>query len=323
VRKLLLLLQLLSPPWLKKLLLRWCWRARVGRGVRVGWFSVLSGRRIELGDYCHVHSFTQVRCGEVRLGDYAVVGNGVHVYGPGRFRLGRHSIVGSECQINVWEDVAIGDMSALGSRCIIVTHGVWLPYTEGYWVKFAGVAIGDRVWIASGVFIQPGIRIGNEVFVNAMSVVKKDLPDGTVAEGYPARPVARMADLRRTMTPRRLNAAAETMLRHFGEVVLAREWGINVDASAPGRLRFRRKGRRYLAGYVPAEGEPPAADEWQGADRAVLLVCREGWQPPAGARAPALINVVTMRTSPPRDPVHNALVQFLRGYYGLKLEYED
>jgi len=305
VRKLLLLLQLLSPPWLKKALLRWGWGARVGRGVRIGWFSVVSGKRVELGDYCHILSFSQVRCGEVHVGAYSVIGNGVHIYGPACFRMGRHSIVGSESQINVWEDVRIGDLSALGSRCILVTHGVWLPYTEGYWVKFAGVAIGDRVWIASGVFIQPGIRIGNEVFVNAMSVVKKDLPDGTVAEGYPARPVAKMADLKRAMTPERLSAAVETMLRHFGDAVLAREWGLAVDASTPGRLSFRRKGRECVVTQGPA------------ADSGPRIEIRD----PKGLQA--TIDLATLRTPLPRDPLHAALVQFLRGYYGLNLEYED
>jgi len=307
VRKLLLLAQLLSPPWLKKLLLRWFWGARVGRGVRIGWFSVVAGKRIELGDFCCVHSFSQVRCGEVHVGAYSVIGGHAHIYGPGRFRMGRHSIIGSESQINVWEDVQLGDLSALGSRCIIVTHGVWLPYTEGYWVKFAGVTIGDRAWIASGVFIQPGIRIGNEVFVNAMSVVKKDLPDGTVAEGYPARPVAKMADLKRTMTPERLNAAVATMLRHFGELVLAREWGLEVDAATPGRLCFRRKGRDWVVAHVPAAS----------AECGARIEVRD----PKGRQV--AINLATMRTPLPRDPVHSALVQFLRGYYGLKLEYED
>lgn len=308
--RLLLLLQLLSPPWLKKLLLRAA-GARVGRGVRIGWFSVVSGKRVELGDFCLILSFSQVRCGEVHVGAYSVLGNGVHIYGPGCFRMGRHSIVGSESQINVWEDVRIGDLSALGSRCIVVTHGVWLPYTEGYWVKFAGVTIGDRAWLASGVFIQPGIHIGNDVFVNAMSVVKKDLPDGTVAEGHPARPVAKMADLKRAMTPERLNAAAATMLRHFGDVVLRREWGIEADAAAPGRLCFRRRGRECVIACLPASGESPSAA------RGARIEIREA------GRRPVLIHLATMRTPLPRDPLHAALVQFLRGYYGLKLEYED
>jgi len=322
MRKLLLIFLLLSPPGVKKLVLRWFFGARIGRGVRVGWFALVTGRRVEIGDYSEIRSFSQVRCGEVHVGAYSVIGNSVHIYGPGVFRMGRHSMVGSETQINVWHDVQIGDLSALGSRCMVVTHGVWLPYTEGYWVKFAGVTIGDRAWIASGVFIQPGIRIGNEVFVNAMSVVKKDVPDGAVVEGYPAHQVARMEELKRTMTPQRLNAAVETMLRHFADLELQRERGVTAQSDGPGRLSFRCRGRDYLVAHVSGDGPPPDPRDWQGGKRVILLVSRPNWDAPRGLRNVMLISLTTMRTRRPRDPIHGALERFLRGYYGLKLEYQ-
>lgn len=323
MRKLLLVALLLCPPCLKNTFLRWLCGARIGRGVRIGWFAAVQGRHIEIGDYAEIRSFSMIRCREVRIGAYSVVGNSVQVYGPAAFSMGRHCIIGSQTLINVWEDVRIGDVSALGSRCMIVTHGTWLPYTEGYWVKFAGVTIGDRAWIASGVFIQPGVRVGNEVFVNSMSVLKKDVPDGSVVEGFPAQVVARMDQLKRTMTPQRIDAAASTMLRHFAEVALRRERGIEVQAEAPGRLSFRCGGQDYLVACIPAEGPLPSADDCGGGRRVLLLVSRPNWTPPPEMGDPLAIDLTTMKMRHSRDAIYAALSRFLDGYYSLKLEYEE
>lgn len=318
MRKLLLAFVLLAPPWLKKWLLRRCFGAKIGRGVRIGWFALLKGQRIEIGDYARISGFAMLQCREVLIGDYANIGGRVHVYGPATFAIGRHSVLGAETMVNVWEDVRIGDMSAIGARSMIVTHGTALPYTEGYWVKFAPVTIGDRVWVGSGVFIQPGITIGNECFVNAMSVVKRDLPDGSVAEGYPAKVVAPMARLRRTMTPAALDDAARSMLAHFAEARLRREWGLSVAIAPDGALSFRFHGRHYLVACAPSDGALPAP---AGRKRVILLATRPGWSPPPDFKAALTIDLTTNRTPLPRDPIHRALEGFLRAYYSLPLEY--
>lgn len=321
MHKLLLILQLLSPPFLKKRILRWFFGAKIGRGVRIGWFAAITGRRIELGDYSEVWGFSMLRCHEVLIGDYTVIGSHVTAYGPATFAIGRHSVIGAQTMLNVWEDVRIGDMSAIGARCMIVTHGTALPYTEGYWVKFAGVTIGSRVWVASGVFIQPGVTIGNEVFINAMSVVKKDIPEGSVAEGYPAKVLAPMARLRRPMSPAAVDDAARTMLAHFAEVPLRRERGLAVTADPNGCLRFRFKGRDYRVACIPSDGPLPAALAGAGGARIVLLANRASWAPPPELADALIIDLTTMRMPHSRDPIRRALASFLRSYYSLKLEY--
>ena len=49
------------------------------------------------------------------------------------------------------------------------------------------VSIGDNVWIGGSVTILPGVHIGNNVTVGAGAVVTKDIPDGCIAAGNPAR----------------------------------------------------------------------------------------------------------------------------------------
>lgn len=49
--------------------------------------------------------------------------------------------------------------------------------------------IGNDVWIAHGVIILPGVKIGNGVIIGAGSVVTKDIPDYAIAVGNPARTI--------------------------------------------------------------------------------------------------------------------------------------
>jgi len=39
----------------------------------------------------------------------------------------------------------MGNVSAIGPKCMVFTHGSFLPYIEGYWVKLEGVTIGEHV----------------------------------------------------------------------------------------------------------------------------------------------------------------------------------
>lgn len=47
--------------------------------------------------------------------------------------------------------------------------------------------IGDKVYIASGARVLGNVKIGDNAIIGANSVVIKDVPEGSVAAGVPAR----------------------------------------------------------------------------------------------------------------------------------------
>ena len=56
--------------------------------------------------------------------------------------------------------------------------------------------IGDRVHIGPGAKILGPVRIGNDVIIGANAVVLTDIPDGAIAVGVPAKPLANRSSRR-------------------------------------------------------------------------------------------------------------------------------
>lgn len=52
---------------------------------------------------------------------------------------------------------------------------------------YAPVVVGDSVFIGVGCILMPGVTIGSRVVIGAGSIVTRDIPDGEVWAGVPAR----------------------------------------------------------------------------------------------------------------------------------------
>jgi len=316
-------LALLAPPFLKMLILRWFCGAKIGRGARIGWFSSVGGRQIEIGAYSEIRPFTLIRCGgDVSLGAYSFVSSFTLIYGSASFIVGNHSYVGPQCLINVAEDVRIGDRSGLGPRCMIMTHGALLPPTEGYWCRFAPVTIGDRAWIISGVFIPPGVKIGSDVFIGPMSVLTNDVPSGAVMDGHPAKRVTDMERLKRKMSPKRVDSMLLRMADMFAERVLGEREGVAVERVSDNLMRFRYGRREYALGVVLSEGAEPPIEDLGRRVHCLFLVNRAGWDPPKGTRSTHVFDLTTMRIRLSRDRLHQALRLFLLVRFRLDFEFD-
>lgn len=310
-----------SPPFLKKLLLRWFCGAKIGSGVHIGWFSAVMGRRIELGTYAVIRPFTLIKLtGEVKLDAYSEISSFNLVYGSASLIVGEGSYIGSQCLINADEEVRLGRGSALGPRSMVFTHGSFLPYTEGYWVKLAGVTIGNKVWCAAGVFIHPGVAIGDDTFINSRSVVTQSIPSGSVVEGNPAKVIHSMESLKRKMSPRRVDAALDQLLHDFAEIGLRRELGLEFVEETKHSLRFCWRGRPYLIRIIPSTGNTVLAGESKNGLHQIFITNYPGWTSPSGG---LVFDLTTMRTPFRSDPVHTGLQLFMQRYYGIKFKEQE
>ena len=86
---------------------------------------------------------------------------------------------------NCWL-IEIGDDVIMGNKCQIIAHDFSTMHHTGY-ARFGRVKIGDRVFIGANTTILMNVHVGNDVIIGAGSLVNKDIPDGCVVAGVPAK----------------------------------------------------------------------------------------------------------------------------------------
>ncbi|MCK4872124.1 MAG: WcaF family extracellular polysaccharide biosynthesis acetyltransferase [Phycisphaerales bacterium] len=104
--------------------------------------------------------------------------------------------------INIDDDATIGDHAILyslgpitiGKRSIVSQYAHLCAGTHDYSdhtfkLIRSPVTIGDDAWIGADAFIGPGVKVGSLTVVGARSSAYKDLPDGQVCIGNPAKPL--------------------------------------------------------------------------------------------------------------------------------------
>lgn len=89
--------------------------------------------------------------------------------------------------------ITIGDDVTLAPRVYILAHDASTKMHLDY-TRIGKVTIGNRVFIGAGSIILPGVTIGDDVIVGVGSVVNRDIPDGVIAAGNPAREIGSTAE---------------------------------------------------------------------------------------------------------------------------------
>jgi len=114
--------------------------------------------------------------------------------------VGAGSFVG-RVELSVHAPLLIGSNVCIndGAKILTASHDVLDPQ----WPTVARpIEIGDHAWIATHALILLGVKIGRGAVVGAGAVVTKDVPDGAIVAGNPARLLdkCRPADLRYSPT---------------------------------------------------------------------------------------------------------------------------
>jgi acetyltransferase-like isoleucine patch superfamily enzyme len=103
--------------------------------------------------------------------------------------------------------VSIGNNVTITAGVRFVTHdgSVYLfRDTTPRLDVFGPISIGDNSFLGMNSIIMPGVSIGRNCVVGAMSLVTSSVPDGTVVAGNPARPLFCTDTLRMRLMERSL-----------------------------------------------------------------------------------------------------------------------
>ncbi|HBC8780783.1 TPA: colanic acid biosynthesis acetyltransferase WcaF, partial [Escherichia coli] len=102
---------------------------------------------------------------KLTLGDYAWVGDEVNLYTLGEITIGAHSVISQKSYL------------CTGSHDHASQH---------FTINATPIVIGEKCWLATDVFVAPGVTIGDGTVVGARSSVFKSLPANVVCRGHPA-----------------------------------------------------------------------------------------------------------------------------------------
>lgn len=118
---------------------------------------------------------------------------GQQLFGTHMLVIGDRCVIGRGCSIAAHLSITIGDDVSFGPNVYVTDHNhtnadPTIPIGRQT-APERQVVIGAGSWLGTGVVVTPGVTIGTGVCVGANSVVTKDLPDGCIAVGSPARVV--------------------------------------------------------------------------------------------------------------------------------------
>jgi serine acetyltransferase len=119
---------------------------------------------------------------------------------PPRLVVGRNVDIGWQTTIAVGREIRIGDNVRIAGRAFLAGYpghpidaaarASGAPETED---QVGDIVLEDDVWLATGVTVLAGVRVGRGTIVAAGSVVTRDLPPFVLAGGVPARPLRHIA----------------------------------------------------------------------------------------------------------------------------------
>ena len=103
--------------------------------------------------------------------------------------------------------ITLGDNVRISRDVIFSTHdgGSWVFRREGKYrdvVRFAPISVGDNTFIGARAIILPGVSIGANCVIAAGAVVTRDVPDGSVAAGVPAKVISTVEEYAEKMKAR-------------------------------------------------------------------------------------------------------------------------
>jgi len=121
-----------------------------------------------------------------KIGRGVILRPTVEITYPWKLTIGDHCWIGDHATLYTLGEIHIGDNAVVSQHCYLAaaTHDYTVPTFDMVARK---ITIEPEAWLATRVFVAPGVTIGCGAVVGACSVVLKDLPPMMICAGHPAK----------------------------------------------------------------------------------------------------------------------------------------
>ena len=121
-----------------------------------------------------------------KIGKKTIIRSSVKIPYPWKLRIGDYCHIGEDVDLYTYGEIEIGDCAVVSQRSYICagSHDHTSPTFDLVAEK---IVIESEAWLATDVFVAPGVRIGHGAVVGARSSVFHDIPPASIAIGNPAR----------------------------------------------------------------------------------------------------------------------------------------
>lgn len=146
---------------------------------------------LHVGPHTTVDDDVEIRLdgGSVRIGEWCELRRGVRLMVSGALDVVGQNLLSWGMVVHCDEAVTFARQSTFGEH-VTVADSVH-DHVEGGWhldhVRTAPVRVGEDSWVGAKATITSGVHVGDRCVVAAGAVVTRDVPDGHVALGVPAR----------------------------------------------------------------------------------------------------------------------------------------
>ena len=123
-----------------------------------------------------------------KIGRDVIIRPTVRITYPWKVIIGDFSWIGDHVELYSLGKIVIGANTVISQKSYICT-GSHDSTRLSFDIYAKKITIEDQVWVASDVFIAPGVTIKKGAVIGARSTVLNDMPQGMVCYGYPAKPI--------------------------------------------------------------------------------------------------------------------------------------
>lgn len=123
-----------------------------------------------------------------KIGKSVIIRPSVKTTYPWKLTIGNNAWIGDDVNLYTLGEITIGENAVVSQRSYLCT-GSHDYQSETFDIYAKPIVIEDQAWIATDVFIAPGITIGKGAIIGSRSSVYQNMPNGMICVGNPATPV--------------------------------------------------------------------------------------------------------------------------------------